>query len=75
MKWIENMNINMNEYEWWKSYKKKKKLSLLAPFWIEKLQDLAGLIFVLVQLRSSSSLLRSLVLQAAIWRMVVTSFV
>lgn len=46
----------------------KEMRSFLTPFWIEKLQDLAGLILILAHVRSSSSLLRSQAVQAPVAR-------
>lgn len=50
----------------------KKIRSFLAPFWIEKLRDLAGLILILAHVMSSSSLLRSQAVQALLLVAVVS---
>lgn len=51
----------------------KQVVSLLGPFWIERLQDLVGLFFMQAHASSSSSLLRSLAVQTTVWRRVVRS--
>ena len=48
-------------------------LSSLTPFLIDRLLDLAGLIFILAQTVSSSKRLRSRDVQGAVCRMLVTS--
>lgn len=51
----------------------KTTLSFLVTLWIERLQELmVGLIFICAHANSSSGFLRSLTVQAGIWRRVVT---